>query len=257
MSYDDRMSSPLSPRPEALAAPMRLAPAPALADRLAHAMQARIEQGVWRPGERLPTESALAAQFGVSRTVVREAVSRLRSTGQLLARQGVGVFVAETAPLKPLVLDPALLSSADAVAQVVETRRALEGEAAALAALRATPEQVAEIWQALASIDAAVARGGDGVEEDLRFHRLIGDASGNPLFARLLGFLEQYIRAAITLTRQHEACNAAFAHAVCEEHRALAEAIAAHDPEAARTRATLHLRHAAGRIQSLHAAEVV
>lgn len=254
MSYDDHMSSVPAVAIETFST-TRLSPTPALADRLAQVMHERIEQGTWRPGERLPTESALVGAFGVSRTVVREAVSRLRSTGHLVARQGVGVFVAEAALLKPLVLEPTLWSSADAVAQVVETRRALEGEAAALAALRATPAQVDAIWQACEAIEQAVAHGGDGVEEDLRFHRLIGDASGNPLFARLLAFLEQYIRAAITVTRSHEARNVAFAQAVRDEHRALAQAIASRDPDVARTTATVHLRHAALRIRSLSDSE--
>ena len=86
----------------------------------------------------------------------------------------------------PLSFDAAVLESIDAVVQVVEVRRVLEGEIAALAAERATRAQVAALRRALKAIDAARAEGGDGVAEDLAFHRAIGDATGNPQFGRLL-----------------------------------------------------------------------
>ena len=212
-----------------------------LADQLADRLAAQVNGGLLAPGDRLPTEAQLAAAHGVSRSVVREAVHRLKSRGLLLSRQGSGVYVAAPALHKPLEFDPTVLESVHAVVHVVEVRRVLEGESAALAAERATRTQVASMRRALAAIDAASAAGQDGVAEDLAFHRIIGLATGNPQFGRLLGFLEQYLREAMRITRGNEARRLDFMEAVRVEHRAIVEAIAAGDSRAARRAATLHL----------------
>ena len=219
-----------------------------LSDRLAALLHDRIDRGELNPGDRLPTEPALAAQYGVSRTVVREAVSRLRSQGLLVARQGSGVFVTRQARTRQLAFDPAVLDSLESVLDVVEVRRAIEGEAAALAAERADAAAIADIQRALAAIDAAVAAGHDGVEEDLEFHRAIARATGNAQFSVLLAFLEQYLRGAMQVTRGNEARHPHFMDQVRGEHRALAAAIAAHAPDAARAAAVGHMVAAARRL---------
>ncbi len=212
-----------------------------LSDRLAVLLGQQIDSGALRPGDRLPTEQALALSYGVSRTVVREAVHQLRSRRLVVSRQGSGVFVAPTPPHQPLEFDPAVLDSVDAVVHVVEVRRVLEAEMAALAAERATRAQVAAMRRALKAIDAAAAAGHDGVGEDLAFHRAIGEATGNPQFRALLGFLEQYLRAGMRITRANEARRVDFMQAVRLEHRAIFDAIAARDPAMARRRAREHL----------------
>ena len=222
---------------------------PTLADRLATLLSTHIERGRLSPGDRLPTEAQLCAAHGVSRSVVREAVHRLKSRGLLAARQGSGVFVAAPAPHQPLAFDPAVLESIDAVVHVVEVRRELEGGMAALAAERATKAQVAGLRRALAAIDAAAAEGHDGVAEDLAFHRAIGEATGNPQFSRLLGFLEQYLREGMRITRGNEARRADFMEAVRKEHRGIVDAIATGDARAARRAATRHLVHSAQRLE--------
>ena len=121
-------------------------------DRLAADLRSRIDSGALQPGQRLPTELALAAQYAASRTVVREAVSRLRSGGLLVARQGSGVFFAAPDAARPLDFDVAVFTNLDAVLEVVEVRRTLEAEVAALAATRATPAQRAAISLALAHV---------------------------------------------------------------------------------------------------------
>jgi GntR family transcriptional repressor for pyruvate dehydrogenase complex len=212
-----------------------------LSDRLALRLAQRIDSGALSPGDRLPTEAQLALEHGVSRTVVREAVHQLRSRDMVVSRQGSGVFVSDRPRHKPLLFDPAVLGSVHSVVHIVEVRRVLEAEIAALAARRATRAQVAALRKALKAIDAAVAAGRDGVAEDLAFHRAIGDATGNPQFSLLLGFLEQYLREGMRVTRGNEARRADFMQAVREEHRAIVEAIAARDAAAARRRATEHL----------------
>ncbi len=228
---------------EPLAAPERLT------DRLADQLARRIERGELAPDQRLPTEQQLSEQFGVSRTVVREAVSRLKSMGLLVSRQGAGVFVAPAGQARALAFDPTVLQSLESVVQVVEVRRALEGEVAALAAQRITPAKARAVREALERLDATVATGADGVEEDLAFHRSIAQATDNPQFERLLGFLEQYQRDAMRVTRTNESLHGAFSRAVRREHEAIARAVIAGDAAAARRAAVRHMLNAAIRIE--------
>ena len=219
-----------------------------LSDRLAARLAGQISSGALMPGARLPTELQLAQVHGVSRTVVREAVHQLKSRQLVSSRQGLGVFVSQPPVHRPLEFDPRVLESLEAVVHVVEVRRVLEGEIAALAAERATRAQVAGMRRALKAIDAAVAAGADGVAEDLAFHRAIGESTGNPQFRLLLGFLEQYLREGMRITRGNEARRSDFMAAVRHEHAAIVNAIAARDPAAARRCATAHLLHGERRL---------
>ena len=134
-----------------------------------------------------------------------------------------------------------MLGSVDAVVHVLEVRRVLEGEIAALAAERATRRRSRRCAARCKAIDRSAAEGRDGVAEDLAFHRVIGEATGNPQFRLLLGFLEQYLREGMRITRGNEARRADFMEAVRHEHRAIVEAIAARDPA---WRAPRHRAHA-------------
>jgi GntR family transcriptional regulator, transcriptional repressor for pyruvate dehydrogenase complex len=220
-----------------------------LADRLAARLALQIENGTLAPGDRLPTEARLTLDHGVSRSVVREAVHRLKSRGLLTSRQGSGVFVAPRGSGKPLEFDMALSNSTAAVVQVVEVRRALEIEMASLAAQRATRTQVSALRRALTAIDKAAAAGQDGVAEDLAFHRAIGEATGNPQFSLLLAFLEQYLCDGMRITRGKVADRADLMQAVRTEHLNIVEAIAARDLKAARKAASVHLLHSEMRLQ--------
>jgi GntR family transcriptional repressor for pyruvate dehydrogenase complex len=226
---------------------VRLAPQ-RLSDRLAVLLGERIDSGSLRPGDRLPTEQQLALAHGVSRTVVREAVHQLRSRQLVVSRQGSGVFVAPTPLNQALAFDPSVLDSVQSVVHVVEVRRVLEGEIAALAAERATRAQLTAMRRALKAIDAAAVEGRDGVDEDLAFHRAIGEATGNPQFRQLLGFLEQYLREGMQITRGNEARRDDFMQAVRIEHQAIVDAIAARDPASARRRAREHMAHGEQRL---------
>jgi GntR family transcriptional repressor for pyruvate dehydrogenase complex len=94
-----------------------------------------------------------------------------------------------------------------------------------------------------------VLAGRDGVDEDLAFHRAIGEATGNPQFSLLLGFLEQYLRAGMRITRGNEARRSDFMEAVRQEHRAIFDALVARDPAAARRSAISHLVHGERRLE--------
>ncbi|MFC9132687.1 FadR/GntR family transcriptional regulator [Streptomyces sp. NPDC057099] len=217
-----------------------------LADQVAATLSEEIESGRLAEGDRLPTEVELVRQLGVSRTVVREALSRLRNAGLIEPRQGIGVFVL---PRRTRPLDLEAADTKAKVLQIVEVRRAMEGEAAHIAATRATPLDLARMRQALDAIDSAVASGGDGVDEDLAFHRSIAESTGNTVMVSTLRYLGDVSRSGIRVTRANEARRNDFIEAVRAEHHAILAAIEARDAEAARTAARLHMNHAAARLQ--------
>jgi GntR family transcriptional regulator, transcriptional repressor for pyruvate dehydrogenase complex len=236
---DPERRAPRASKPPSLAQPSRV-DGGRLSDRLALALQAQIEQGQYAIGSRLPTEMALAATHKVSRTVVREAVHQLKSQGLVQSRQGSGVFVAHESTRHAFRFDPKVLSSLDDVVQMVELRRVVEGEIAALAAERATSQHKLAIRHALYAIDAATQAGQLGVDEDMAFHRLIGEATGNAQFVRLLAMFEVYLRDAMTVTKTNEARRADHMAQVRREHAAIAQAIDDGDPLAARSAVILH-----------------
>ncbi len=222
--------------------------APTLSDQVAQALLARIESGLLKPGEKLPPEAVLAPEFGVSRTVVREAISRLKHGGLLESRQGSGVFVSLQPAISPLKIEDSVIESREAVLQIVELRRAIESETAAVAAQRRSSSQLAEIETAFHAIDAEVAAGGDGVAADVGFHRAIARATGNPYFLKTLEFLSQFLTAATRMTRANEARRIEFMRQVRDEHSMIIEAIRRQDAMAARNAAAAHMFNAARRL---------
>jgi len=226
-----------------------------LSDRLAELLRQRIASGELAPQERLPTEQRLADAHGVSRTVVREAVSQLKSMGLLVSRQGSGVFVAPRDRARALAFDPTVLDSIAGVLQVVEVRRGLEAEMAAQAAERMTPAKAQAIAAALAALEACPPHGAEGVQADLEFHRSIARATDNPHFERLIGFLEQYQSDAMHVTRTNEALDSGYQTQVQQEHRRIADSVMRGDAEAARQAAREHMINAALRLK--HAAPAI
>ncbi|WP_328631628.1 FadR/GntR family transcriptional regulator [Streptomyces sp. NBC_00356] len=222
-----------------------------LADRVAAMLTEEIESGRLTAGDKLPTEVELVKQLGVSRTVIREAVSRLRNAGLVEPRQGRGVFVLprRTRPLDLEGDDTDATETKAKVLQIVEVRRAMEAEAAHLAATRARPADIVRMRAALAAIDTAVAAGGDGTDEDLAFHRSIAESTGNPVLVSTVHYLGEVSRGGIRVTRANEARRDDFFEAVRHEHQAILTAIESADPKAARTAARRHMKHAATRLQ--------
>ncbi|WP_019142321.1 FadR/GntR family transcriptional regulator [Noviherbaspirillum massiliense] len=222
-------------------------------DRVTATLSELIRSGEYPAKSRLPSEMEMARQFGVSRTVIREAVSRLKSEGLVESRQGSGVFVREIGPDTPFRIDPAVVESILSVLQVVELRRGLEAEMAALAAERASKVQIAAIGVKLRAIDRAVAAGKDGVDADMEFHRSIARATGNPHFQALWDFLSQFLKKAMTITRAWEATREESNEQVRDEHQAIFDTITRRDPEAARSAARHHMEMSARRIRSIDA----
>ena len=218
-----------------------------LSDQIAQALSADISEGRLKSGEKIPTEMVLAANFSVSRTVVREAIARLKSIGLLESKQGSGVFVKQGA-VRPLSFDSDTAVSRQAVIQIVEVRRALEAEVAELAASRRSSADAKRISNALKAIESAVNAGRDGVDEDVNFHRAIADAGANPYLIRTLDFLRQFLQGATRVTRANEARRDDFRQQARDEHDAIAKAIIDGNPLAARAAAATHMTNALARI---------
>jgi DNA-binding FadR family transcriptional regulator len=191
----------------------------------------------------------MATHFGVSRTVVREAIALLKADGVLETRKGSGAFVRNAEAAHALKADRLTEQSIQSLLNVIEVRRGMEAEAAAHAAVRRTPGQLADIEHALRRIEEAVAAGTDGVEEDAKFHQAIAVATGNPYWVRFVEMFQQPIRSAVKVTRANEARREDFTRQVQAEHEAIVNAIAAGDPEAARAAARTHMERAAERVR--------
>lgn len=200
-------------------------------------------------GSQLPSEAAMAEGFGVSRTVIREAISRLKSDGLIQTRQGRGAFVRADRLDVPYRIDLDAEDLMSSLLHIIELRQGFDAEIAFLAAGRRTREQMAAIKRALADIQRAVKAGGDAVAEDLNFHLSIAKATGNPLFPELLRFLGRFLYAAVRVTRANEDRRREFSEQVRGEHAAIAEAIHEQDPEAAATAAKTHMLNAAVRLK--------
>ena len=145
-------------------------------------IRAWIEGGEFAEGARLPAESALAQRFGVSRPIIREALSRLRSEGAIVSRRGSGSYVSARAPGEA---PPPPFGAFNSLAQVrlcYQFRAAIEGDAAFHAAANRTPEQLQHMRQALDKIEAAILGRTVGISPDYEFHAAIASASGNEFF---------------------------------------------------------------------------
>jgi DNA-binding FadR family transcriptional regulator len=221
-----------------------------LADKVTEALTRLIRGAAYPVDSRLPSEKEMAERFGVSRTVVREAVSRLKSEGLVASHQGKGVFVRPAGPGVPFRFDQAAPESMRSVLQVVELRKGVEAEIAALAAARGSDPELKQIQRAFREVERHADGGPQGVQADMDFHRAIARASGNPHFLALWDFIGQFLGNAIRLTRSFEALHPELVEQVKREHEDLAEAIRRRDPEAARAAARRHLERVAIRIAS-------
>lgn len=215
-------------------------------DQLAEALRARIRRGIFPVGSKLPSEQAIALKFQVSRTVVREAVMRLKADGLVETRKGTVARVC--APVPSSDAGFIIPRSIDGLLGFLEVRGPIEAEMAALAAERRTEEQCAEVAAALQAIGRAQALCRTGVDEDLAFHMAIGRATSNAYWSQFVRLFAEPMRSAIRLTRANEARRQDFAAEVAAEHLSIYRAIAARDPDAAQAAAHRHVKNAAARV---------
>lgn len=224
-----------------------------LAERVTRDLAARMAGGELRPGDQLPTERALMARYGVSRTVVREAMSSLRAAGRLATQQGRGAFVLDPAAQPARYrLDPSEAGEAGDVLRLMEIRIALEQEAASLAAQRRDAAGLAALERIAADFAASVADPARSTEHDQAFHLCVAALSGNPYFGTLLGGLSPRLlpRARIDLFKDDQAARLAYLRTLQVEHDNILEAIRRADAEGARAAMRLHLSNSRERLRA-------
>jgi len=204
-----------------------------------------IETGQFPPGSKLPTEMELAARFGVSRIPIREALSVLRAAGVISSRQGGGSYVEEVAG--PAILQRMQIESDDvqSIKQLFEMRKILEPEAAYLAALRRTPEQLERMKQVLKRLEnESLDEGKSGMDADIEFHRSIILATQNPIMIQMLESLSALYERALKITLQPNMKLKQKRQAVYKEHKDILLAIEAEEPELAKIQCVIHLKNA-------------
>lgn len=215
-----------------------------LADRLYAQLSHRIGLGSLKGGQRLPSEGRLSEEFGVSRPVVREAISRLHADGLVTTRRGSGTFVLSQPVPRPVRLGP--IATVPDIAAAFELRIAVEAETAMLAARR-REESVLSLLETLN--DACGQGGEDGIGGDVRFHLEIARASQNRWLEEVMKTLLPHLVAGIGMVPAAAKWLGRQARgAVQREHEAIAEAIRSGDEELARLAMRRHLESARLRI---------
>jgi GntR family transcriptional repressor for pyruvate dehydrogenase complex len=218
-----------------------------LSDRVYDHVLSQVIVGIYPINSRLPPETRLADQLGVSRPVVREALMRLREDGLIASRQGAGSFVMRR-PAEDVYNYAPLGSIAD-IQRCFVFRIAIEGEAAALAARDHDAEGLRRIASAIAALDQIVRDGALGVEEDIAFHRSVAEATGNRFFTATLAALQTQVAVGITLNRNLSLIQPRDRLLRGqEEHRAVLDAIAARNEGGARETMRLHIENARKRV---------
>ncbi|WOB07680.1 FadR/GntR family transcriptional regulator [Piscinibacter gummiphilus] len=214
-----------------------------LAMDLVDALTEQVRGGALEIGAKLPTEAAIMETFGVSRTVVREALSKLQASGVVQTRHGIGTFVVGLGDASAFRIGPEQLATLRDVIAVLELRIGVETEAAALAAQRRTEANLTVMRQALDEFGAAVEAGRDAVAADFTFHSELAKATQNPRYADLIGALgiTAIPRVRLQPERSEDAERLEYLRRVHREHESIFEAIATQDAEAARAAMRTHL----------------
>src|SRR6202166_2315364 len=210
------------------------------ADLIIRQIKDLLSSGALKAGDRLPPERDLAAQFGVGRGHVREALRKLEFYGILQTFPQSGTVVASlgAGALDRLICNLLDLDRDD-IKALTETRGILEIHSAQLAAQRASKADIADIKAALEAFRAEVEAGRPAVEEDLLFHLAIAKSARNPVMSSLIGLMTPDI---IRLHKAARVCESGRATSALQEHVKIFTAIAAHDAKAATVAMSEHVR---------------
>ena len=202
-------------------------------------IKSMILSGELKPGDRLSPEKELSESLGLSRSSLREAVKALEIIRVLDVRRGDGTYVTS---LEPQLLLEAMAFVVDihqdsSVLKLFEVRRILEPAAAAMAAARSTPEDIAELRELVAEVDEHTSID-DLVSHDMQFHRRINTMSGNAYLTSLLeGLSGKTLRARVWrgLTQENSV------ERTLAEHIAIVDALASGDTELVRSQVIVHI----------------
>lgn len=203
----------------------------------------KIRRKELRPGDKLPTEMAIMETYGVSRTVVRDAVSRLQASGLVETHHGIGTFVLEERADSGFKLKASDNKAPVDVLAALELRIGVETETAGLAALRRTDAHLRAMRSALDDFAANVDQAGDTVSPDFRFHLAIAEATGNPYIMEIYSHLGATLipRTRINSSRLSTDQLPSYLGMVNREHEEIFEAISRGDAESARAAMRIHL----------------
>jgi GntR family transcriptional regulator, transcriptional repressor for pyruvate dehydrogenase complex len=185
-----------------------------------------IKEGRLRARDQLPSERELAETFKVSRTSVREALRALETQGLIVSRTGTGNFVADL-PVESLIgpLARLLIDEKKALADMFEMRKLIEPHIAALAAQRATGNDIAQLKRIVAKQGEAVGRGETGVEADAELHFCISRATRNQALQKLVSGLMEML----SLSREESLQTDERRESSIDAHRRIIVAIEKHD----------------------------
>jgi GntR family transcriptional regulator, transcriptional repressor for pyruvate dehydrogenase complex len=220
-----------------------------LAQRVVAGLKDKVLAGELPPGHKLPSEAELIEEYGVSRTVVREAVTRLRAEGLVETFQGRGSFVLAMPEPTSFTVESAAIRTHHDVLDMIDFRLGIECEAAALAAARVDTAGAEKIRAALDTFVKAVPE--HQVEADFGFHRAVAAASGNRFYLALLDSLGPMM---IMLPRTrlgdgYSLTDAGHVDRVRREHDNVAAAVIAGDPDIARAAMRVHLGNTRHRLE--------
>lgn len=215
--------------------------------RIASEIVRQITEGSFLPGQKLPTEHNLAQSFGVSRSVIREAIAQLRNEGLIETRQGVGAFITSPDRRQAIRIEPETLADQDHFRSLFQLRMALEIEAAGLAAVHHTAQDMQRLDEALVEMTGRKKWTDEGIAADLAFHRALAAATHNEYFPIVLGFVAERISQAIRTARARAVLEK-IVEITITEHQAIRNAIADRDPLKAREVMRQHIVGAASRV---------
>ena len=216
---------------------------PKLSESVVAAIRKQLLAGEILPGQKLPTEGQLTETFGVSRTVIREALAKLAADGLVEPRQGAGVFVIEHISTAFGALASEMGTKDSIALNVLEVRLAIEIESAGLAALRRNAAQEAAIQEAFFEFERLLHDSQPTGPADLAFHRAIASATNNPFYVEMLDVLgRRAIPCDVTSPWSTELIQSdEYQRGLQREHLVILKAISAGDAEAARSAMRTHL----------------
>ena len=190
-----------------------------------------------RPGDKLPNEQVLSELVNAGRSTIREAMRTLATRNIVEIRQGSGTYISEK---RGMIEDPLGLFFIDDKAKLMkdlmDLRLQMEPDIAAMAALNATPRDILDIEIAMKDVEARINQKKDSPEEDIAFHQAVADSSKNLITPRLIPLLG-------TISRYISESDADLDEETISSHREIYEAIASHNPVAAKDAMYLHLVH--------------
>lgn len=230
-----------------------------LAENLVEKLTNLMRDGVLKRGEKLPAEQDIMRAEGVSRTVVRDALSRLQVAGLVETRPGVGTFVCDMPAATPMSLGPATIETPDDIMELLELRMSLETASVGLAAQRHTPDSLGEIRKALDTLQQEAAQAtaaGIPISSDFQFHLKIAKAAQNAYLFDVMKHLGSKLipRSGPTSAFAAHSDAQAYKDNLVNEHEMIYQCIASRDVDSARAAMLLHLINSRQRLIKARAA---